>query len=325
MRIVKKLSVKTPFLPPAAALIASLVRWWLQDSGNLYTAVEKRFYVPDPDLGWRVSTAHPVWLGLDVCAVIAALALAVAVGTYLLRRRESRALRAVPWGLGAVALAVPIVAFASGSRPVGARDVLPVEASELPEIHGIAGGVVAPAGRYEVVPHAGTSITAHLRAGGESFDARFAGDVRGSWEGDPAALATPMKAEVSVAAASVDTGVGSRSKHARTKYLDADTYPRITVTVDRVLAAQPSGKGGVAFRAGGTLSLIGRTHAIEIAGTLEAADDAARARLGLTGSVLLVKATFSIAIHDTALAASAKAFDGDVIPIAVSLVLRRAG
>lgn len=64
---------------------------------------------------------------------------------------------------------------------------------------------------------------------------------------------------------------------------------------------------------------------LAITGTLARPDDAALARLGLTGSILLVKATFSISIGDTALAANAMAFDGDVIPIAVSLVLRHTG
>jgi len=309
----------------AAALIASLVRWWCQDSGNLYTAVEKRFYVPDPDLGWRVSTAHPVWLGLDACAVIAASVVVVAVVGYVVRKREanqrgSRALRGIAWAAAAASLAIPIAAYASGSRPVGARDALPVDATGVKELVGIAGSVVAPAGRYEIVPHAGTAVTAHLTAGGESFDARFS-DIQGSWTGDPQALAAPMTADISVAAASVDTGVRGRSKHARTSYLEADSYPRIEVRLDRLRAAQPA-RNGVEFRAHGTLSLIGRTHEIEIAGTIERANEASLARLGRSGTILLVRATFSIAIHDTALAKHAKDFAGDVIPISVSLVMR---
>lgn len=314
---------------PLVALIASLLRWWLQGSGNLYTATDKRFFVPDPDLGWRESHAHAVWLGLDVCALIAAIAIAIAIGGFVIRRRESRRgapsprMRALAWVLGAVSLVPPIAAFASGSRPAEARDAPPVASATLSTIIGIAGGVAAPAGRYEVVAHDGTSITAHLAAGGESFDARFSGDIHGFWAGDPRDLAEPMNAEVSVAAASVDTGIRSRSKHARS-YLQVDVHPRIEVRLDRVLGAQQVG-AGVAFNARGALTLIGRTHSITITGTLQRPDDAALARLGLTGSILLVKATLSISIGDTALAANATAFDGEVIPIAVSLVLRHTG
>ncbi|MEO8705066.1 MAG: YceI family protein [Kofleriaceae bacterium] len=313
-----------------AALLASLSRWFVQDSGNLYTALEKRFYIPDPDLGWRVSAAHPVWIGIDVCAVVAAFAIGLAIGGYCIHRRESRRRirsslpRAAAWTLSVIASLVPLVAFASGSRPSGAIDALPQSAQPLPR-NAIAGELDAPAGRYEVVPHEGTSITARLSAGGETFDARFAGDVDGFWRGDPHDLASPMTARINVAAASVDTGVRTRSKHARDGYLDADTYPRITIDVDQLLAAQPAGAQGVLFTAHGTLSLIGRTHSITIAGTVKRAGQAALERLHLTGTILLVNATFSIAIKETALASHAGSFNADVIPISVSLVLHHIG
>ena len=312
-----------------AALFASLLRWLVQDSSNLYTALEKRFYVPDPDLGWRLSAAHPIWIGLDVCVVLAAVAIGLAVGTRVVLRRESRRgtrssiLRAIGWTLGAISILVPVVALASGSRPPGEVDALPLDAAP-PLGTTIADAIDAPAGRYEVVPHEGTSITARLSAGGETFDARFAGDVAGSWQGNPHDLASPTTATISVAAASVDTGVRARSKHART-YLEADTYPRITVDVDRLLATQPAGAEGILFTAHGTCSLIGRTHSITIAGTLKRADAAALERLHLTGTILLIKARFSIAIEDTALASHAGAFDRDSIPVSVSLVLRHTG
>ncbi|HLL23264.1 MAG TPA: hypothetical protein VK427_14100, partial [Kofleriaceae bacterium] len=81
--------MKSPFAPvvmPLAALIAALVRWWMQGSGNLYTAVEKRFYVPDPDLGWRIADEHPIWLGLEICAVIAGVAVGIAIGALVIKK-----------------------------------------------------------------------------------------------------------------------------------------------------------------------------------------------------------------------------------------------
>ncbi len=313
-------------LPVAATLVAvvgALARWWLQGSQNVYTALDKRFYVPDPDLGWRVSPAHPIWLGLDVCAVLLAIAAALAIGLWLLRRRRANVVRTIAWVIGATTLAAPIAAFTSGGRPDRARDELPfaVTASDSADL--IDGGLDAPPGRYEVVAHDGTSITAHLSAGGERFDARFAGDVRGSWRGDPHDLAAPTSGAFSVAAASVDTGVRDRSRHARDGYLKATTYPRIEVTLERIIAAHATAPRTLAFRARGTLSLIGRLHAIELAGTVAQPDAAGLARLGLTGAILVVAATFSIRIADTALADDAGDFHGDRIPIAVSLVLRR--
>lgn len=300
------------------ALIASLARWWLQGSHNLYTAVAKRFYVADPDLGWRVGTDHPIWLGLEVCAVI----LAIAIGLALTGRwwRKTKVTRGLAWLAAGVTLVVPIAAFATGGR--GGRDDLPIEAQRSFVAEQIVAGLDAPAGRYEVVAHDGTAVTARISAGGEGFDARFA-DVTGFWRGDPHALDEPIQAELSVAAASVDTGVRDRSRHARTGYLKADAFPRITVTLDRMLAAQAAGPDEVAFRAHGTLGLIGRVHPIEVTGTVKRADAAALGRLGLAGSVLIVRAEFSIAILDTALAKNAGDFTGARIPISISLVLRK--
>lgn len=326
----------SPFAPvvlPIAALIAALVRWQLQGSRNLYTAVSKRFYVPDPDLGWQISPRHPLWIGLELCAVIAAIAAALVVAGWWTRRREARlghrtpALRGAAWLVGALPLALPILAFASGSGPPNAVDTLP--ASTIQGIEsGIVGIIDAPAGRYEIVAHPGTSVTAHLSSGHETFDARFAGAIRGSWQGDPHDFTRPVTAEVSVDAASVDTGIDLRSTHARDEYLLASQFPKITVALDRVLAANQAGAGAIRFRAHGTLSLIGKTHSIEVTGTMKKPDAAALERLHLKdlgGDVLLVQAEFPVVIKETALAKDAGDFDGDKIPIQVSLVMRHTG
>jgi polyisoprenoid-binding protein YceI len=322
--------VRSPFAPvvlPIVALAAALVRWGMQGSRNLYTAVHKRFYVPDPDLGWQVSARHPVWLGLEVCAIFVAIAVGLAVAGWVIRRREARrgqratVLRAASWIVAGVPLAVPIAAFASGGGPANAVDTLPAATMKGIDA-GIVGIIDAPAGRYEVLAHPGTAITAHLSAGHETFDARFGGEIQGSWQGDPHDLNTPVAGTVSVATASIDTGIDERSKHAREAYLLADKYPRISVAIDRVLAASQSGQNAVEFRAHGTLGLIGKTHSIEITGTMKKPDAAALVRLGLSGEILLVQADFAVVIKETALASDAGDFDGDRIPIHVSLVMR---
>ncbi len=313
----------------AVALGASLFRWYLQGSGNVYTALSKRFYVPDPDLSWRVSPQHPLWLGLDVCAVIAALAIALAGLGVVTRRLENaraarlRYLRLTAWGFASVSLAVPAAAFASGAEPLRARDTLPASATVLLE-DGVEGAFDAPPGRYVVVSHPGTAVTARLSAGGETFDARFS-DISGFWRGSPRELERSMRGDISVAAASVDTGVGKRTRHARDGYLHAAEYPRIGVTFDRLAAVRADGPGTIAFRAPGMVSLMGRTHRVSITGTVKKLDPAAGARLAVTGDVLLVQADFALPIRETALAADAGDFDSPVIPVHVSLVLQRAG
>ena len=325
-----------PVVLPIAALIAALARWKLQGSNNVYTAFSKRFYVPDPDLGWQISSRHALWIGLELCAVIAAIAAAIAIAGWWIRRREARrghratALRGATWVVGAVPLALPILAFASGGGPPNAVDTLPAATIQGIEA-GIVGIIDAPAGRYEIVAHPGTSITARLKAGGETFDAQFPSGIQGSWQGDPHDFTRPVVAEISVDAASVDTGNDLRSTHARDEYLLTAKFPKIAVALDRVIAANQAGAGEIRFRAHGTLSLIGKTHSIEVTGTMKKPDAAALARLHVTdpgdpaGDVLLVQAEFPEVIKETALAEDAHDFDGEQIPIQVSLVMRHTG
>ena len=330
-RALQPCGVRSAFAPivlPLAALIASLVRWWMQGSGNLYTAFHKRFYVPDPDVGWVESTQHPIWIGLEVCAVIAAIAVGLAIAGWIIRRRERKTgrratvLRAAAWTVAALPLILPIAAFASGGAPAGGVSLRP-ETKAMPlATPGIAGMLPLPAGRYDVAPHASSAISARISAGGEAFDAVFAGDIKGSWQGNPRDLAQPMTAEVSVATASVDTGIGERSDHARESYLQNGKYPRITFTLDKLTGARQDGPSQVAFTAQGTVGLIGKTHHVQVSGMLRQPDPAAQQRLGVTGDVLLVAADFALVIHETALAPDAKDFDGDRIPVHVSLVLR---
>lgn len=322
--------MRSPFAPvvlPIAALIAALVRWLMQGSYNVWTSLAKPFYVPDPDLGWRLSSERPTWLGLEVCAVIIGVIVGLVVGGWIIRRREIKTgaratlLRAATWVVAGATLAVPIAGFASGGRPSGGVDTLPAATLRGLEA-GITGALTAPAGRYEVVEHPGTLITAELSAGGDKFDARFDRGITGSWQGDPAELTKPTTAEISADATAVDTGINERSKHAREAYLLAPQHPRITFAIEKLVAAKQAGADTVEFRAQGTLGFIGKTHAIEVSGTLKKPDAAALARLNLTGEILLVRAEFSIVIKETALAGDAGDFDGDRIPIRVSLVLR---
>lgn len=323
-------SVYAPVLLPVVALAGALVRWATQGSWNVYTALDKRFYVPDPDLGWKIADEHPIWLGLEVCAIIAAIAFGLAIGGYVINKleehRERRApvLRGASWVVAAVPFVVPIAAFATGGAPAGARDMLPAAQAVKLDAK-IEGALALPVGRYDVVEHTGNTVTARVSAGGEAFDARFARGLAGTLRFDPRDLSKAVRGEVTVPTASVDTGIGERSKHAREGYLLANKHPQLTFTLDQLVAARQDSPSAVTFRARGTVALIGRTHEVEVTGTISKPDEAALARLGVTGEVLLVTANFSLVIRETALAPDAGDFDGDRIPIQVSLVLRHTG
>lgn len=320
---------------PTVAAVAALGRWWSQGSGNWYTAVSKRFYVPDPDLGWRVVTDGPLWIGLEAIAACAAIALGVAAAALLVRRLERRrgvrwtAARALLWLGGAVPLALPIAAFATGAGPEGGRESLPAGATAAaPRAEdGIEGGLPLPAGRYEVVAHPGSAITASLSAGKEEFEARFARGIRGHWIGDPGDLRRPIEAQVEVDPSAVDTGIALRSQHAREEYLHAAKYPTIGLRITRVVAARQDGPTQLGFRAGAELDFLGEKLPVELTGTLRAPDAAARARLGLEASdaVVVADAALEVSVRGTGLRADTDSFDRDRIPIRVSLVFVRRG
>jgi hypothetical protein len=323
-------SLRSPFLPvvlPVLALAAGAARWAMQGSGNVYTATQKRDYVPDRDLGWRVVDDGPLWLGLEALAIVGGVAVAVAVAGWIIRRVESKRTgawtlgRAAQWAVAALTLAVPVAAFASGGRPAGGRDELPADATAAAPTSGIEGHLGVPAGTYEVVASPGTAISARISSGGEAFDARFPREVTGTWKGDPNNFGAPMSAEVSVATEVVDTGITLRSQHAREEYLLAAKHPRLGFRLDRIVAARQDAPDRIAFRARGTALMMGKEHAVEVTGTLRALDAAGAQRVGVTGTALVAQADFSLPIRETGLAADAKDFDGDRIPIHASLVL----
>ncbi len=325
---------RSPYLlaiGPAAALGVGAARWGLQGSGNVYTAIHKRFYVPDPDLGWRVQGGGPLWIGLEFLAILAAITVGALGVAWLIRRRERARGTPVRWarwlvGVGGVLpLAVPVFAFTTGFGPDHGREALPEGATAAAPTEGIEGRLPLPAGRYRVIAHAGSAITAKVSAGEETFEARFGGGLDGAWEGDPGNLRTPSTAAVSVDAASVDTGVDMRTTHAKEKYLAVAKFPRIAVTIDKLIAARQDGPAQIAFRAAAHLDFLGETLPIELTGNLRAPDAAGRQRLGVGAETptLLVSADFAITVSGTGLRGSAKSFDADRIPITVSLVMTK--
>jgi hypothetical protein len=320
---------------PSLAVVAALARWLMQGRENVYTDVATRYYVADRDVGWRVIDEGPVSLGLDAIAVLAGFAVALFVAAVIVNRWERRRGKPLPvprpvhWAVSAIPLVVPVWAFASGAFPSGAVYEAPSGVVEAPA-DSITGGLAGmPAGTYRVEPHAGTAITARLKAGGEGFEARFASKIEGTWRGAPAELRQPMNAAVSVATEVVDAGIELRSKHAREDYLDGARHPRITFHLDRLLGAgpatDPGSPGAVAYRAEGTVELMGSRHPVAVTGLLVPTDEAGRRRLGFAPGDAVFRATahFELEIRETKLAKDAGDFDGDVLPVDVSLVLRR--
>jgi hypothetical protein len=320
---------RSPFLaviPASVAVAVAGLRWLVQGSGNVYSTLGKRFYVPDPDLGWRVAGADPIWLGLEVIGVLAGVTAALAAAAWVIRRVERkrgrpwRWARIASWVVAVLPIGVPIAAFVSGGRPDGAVDLLPEGQTAAAPTEGFEGGLSIPDGSYRAI--AGSVITARISAGQETFDARFSG-VEGAWHGRPGQLDAKSSAAFSVAASTVDTGIALRSQHAREDYLHADQFPRIGFALEAMVAARQDAPDAVVFRARGRVELMGATIPVEVTGAARALDAAGAQRLGVPAGArgLVVRADTAISIKATPLVADADSFDADRVPIHVDLVL----
>jgi hypothetical protein len=314
------------FAASAAGLALVSVRWIFQGSGNLYSDFDKQLYVPDPDLAWRLTDGGPIWLGLDAIGFAIAIGFALVVGERLLRGRDTSLSSLLSKGVRAAAL-VPfflgLVAFATGQRPVGARDVLPTG-----ELATISTGTFdaslrsVPAGGYQVIEHAGTHITATLEAGGERFEARFTGAPKGVLRFDPTDLRQPMSANISFASASVDTGIDLRSKHAREE-LRSEDFPRIGFRLEKILGVEQESETSLAFAAQGIIELMGREHIVDVQGVIREPDPDGLRRLGLDGeNAVVIQAQTQLLFSEIAVDNDGT-FESDSLPIQVSLVMTR--
>jgi hypothetical protein len=315
-------SAFAPVVVPLVALIALIARWLLQGSGNFYTAREQRFWVKDPDLDWRVSSGTAIWIGLEVCGIVAAVACGLVAAGWIIRRRERRTqhpaklLRAAAWVVAVVPLAVPMAAFASGWGPADGHVIRPV----------IAAPTTAGEASPDRSPHRAavtrwsrmrTSTVARLGPAGtrSTRSSRATSPDRGRAIRD---LTKPMTAELRAAAASVDTGIGDRTKHAREGYLQADvpaSRSHSTRYSPRSRTVPTRSRLREGHRRPDRQDACGRGHRNAAQGRRRDARPAAP-----TGEILLAKADFTIVIRETGL--DAGDFDGDVFPIHVSLVLR---
>lgn len=323
-----------PFLAPALIGLAAgltLIRWLVQGSGNLYSQPAKRLYVPDPDLEWRLLVDGPPWLGLDAVAALAGLGVAALIAALLVRRRERRRSETYwPWrillAIGLASLALPVWAFARGLGPDGSQEALPGELVEAPG-DGVTGELAGlPAGTYQVLQHPGSVVSAGLHAGGEEFEARFAGGVRGSVRLDPGDLTQPLSAVVEVGTASIDTGIDLRNEHAR-KDLDVTRHPVLRFELRRLLGAGQQGPQAVTFHATGEVAMMGRRQPIDVTGVLKAVDGPGRARLGLPAdrAVMVAQASFQVLLDRTPIGDNGGTFTENRVPVKATLVLQQPG
>ena len=310
-----------------AAALAGL-RLALQGSVKLYTEPDKQFYVPDPDLGFRLDPEQYHWLGLDRTAAIIGLGGFLLVAAFLLLRREPKKnlemkkSRLGLWLLSPLGLIIPILAFASGSPASGARGTSASAATQT--VAGFEASLPsAPAGTYVVVEHEGTVAAAALKAGGDSFEGKFPSGWRGQWSGNPAALSESMTGEVFFSAKAIKTGIDLRNTHA-TEYLKVEEFPEIGFRLDKLTGtAKGEQPRQVTFSGEGVVIILGKEIATPVSGTVTELGSIGKDRLKLGAApALVVNASMTIRVSETPID-SGDTFEKDELPINISLVLTK--
>lgn len=278
-------------------------------------------YLPDADLGWRRSEESHVWLGLDVLAICLAVAVGAVFVTYFVRKKGFAHVSLAIEVLAGVVLLIPLFALLGGAPPEGAREAQPVA-----EDRSIASGIVGslpnlPSGRYVIVEQKDAAVAAQLVAGGEEFEARFAGGLKGFLEFDPSDLSQPVSAEIEVDAKSIKTGIELRDKHALEE-LKPETYPTLRFKFENLTSAQNESET-LLFEATGSVFLGGRTHHVPIAGSVARISPALAARLGVAFDAphLLVKASLRLHLPDTIIENDGT-FDRNDVPVLITLILK---
>lgn len=304
------------------ATTLALGRWVWQGTGNVWSKLNHKVYVTDVDLGWRRTEDAFAWLGLDAVGLLAGCAVAAYLTVRTFGARTSYGARLIVNGtrsLALLTLLIPLYAFATGAPPSGAKESRPSAAISTPR-DGIRASLPGlPSGNYRVIEHPQSAIVAKLSAGGEVFDARFAGNLVGNWNATPSDLRMPMTAIVSVSASSIETGIDLRNKHAL-EDLRPKQYPKIEFHLESLTSTERRGDN-VTFAADGKVTMGGKTHVVDVVGTLKPIGDELRTKLGLPTAVyVLLQANLSLNLKETIIGNDGT-FDFDDVPISVTLIL----
>ncbi len=311
---------------PAVACSLALIRWKLQGQENIFSDVDKSFYIPDPDLLWRYVDTSVFWVGLDLIILFALLGLGTLGAALLLRflekkrKFEVRWAHRLLWSLAAVPLVIPCWAFLSGFGPSNARLTLPQQGTTIvaAEIKGSLPSL--PPGEY-AVQTAHSSLIAKLHAGGDIFDARFTG-INGAWRLDPQDFTQFNAAEINVRTDTIDTGIALRSKHSR-EFLKTQTYEKISFRLTQLTGIQQKTEHDVFISATGQLSIMGEEQEVVATGTLKALDAKGIQRLSLRGPSFLLFTTFEVDLNKTPLRSEKESFDKMVRPLQGTILFER--
>lgn len=127
--------------------------------------------------------------------------------------------------------------------------------------------------------------------------------VSGSFTIDPKNLAG-LRGTISAQVATMKTGNGTRDEHLRgAQWLDAARHPQISFTIASVSNVRVTGNKATAT-ATGTFSMHGVTRQMSIPFTITWLDESAATQKRAPGDLVMVEASFTVALKDFKVAGS---------------------
>lgn len=127
--------------------------------------------------------------------------------------------------------------------------------------------------------------------------------VSGSFTIDPKNVAG-LRGTISAQVATMKTGSGTRDEHLRgAQWLDAARHPQISFTITSVSNVKVTGNKATAT-ATGTFSMHGVTKQMSIPFTITWLDESATTQKRAPGDLVMVEASFSVALKDFRVAGS---------------------
>ncbi|HVK38213.1 MAG TPA: YceI family protein [Candidatus Kapabacteria bacterium] len=127
--------------------------------------------------------------------------------------------------------------------------------------------------------------------------------VSGSFTIDPKNVAG-LRGTISAQVATMKTGSGTRDEHLRgAQWLDAARHPQISFTISSVSNVKVTGNKATAT-ATGTFSMHGVTKQMSIPFTITWLDESAATQKRAPGDLVMVEASFSVALKDFRVAGS---------------------
>ncbi len=127
----------------------------------------------------------------------------------------------------------------------------------------------------------------------------LAAGVEGNISFDVKNVASTLKGKITIATASIKTGIDLRDEHMRSAgWLDAEKYPEISFTIKKVSDVKSEADNKIKAKVSGDFTLRGVTKEVVTEATLTYLDESEKTKMRAPGDLLGIQAEFDIKLSD---------------------------